>query len=114
MIRKLIEQAFDRVGFLEFLLPFIPILMDIITNLLKQCTDTEAEAVTLMAQPTDRQLDMIHVRVHRRLWWKSRDFRRLSRSERNEAVSDAVWAVHQEAVENPTAVKDAFREANSV
>ena len=109
---RLVTAASNRVGWVEFLIPLIPMLAEMLVEIIQNCTNTEDEAVTMLCEPEDWEFNLMTRRVRRALWFRSREFRRLSFRDKTALATQVVKDQVTVANENPDAVCEAFREVH--
>lgn len=59
-VKTFVEESAKKVGFIEFLLPFIPMLADMLAAFIEQCSNTEAEACDMLTEPSPFQARIMH------------------------------------------------------
>lgn len=105
-IREILDRTGKRVMGAQWFILFIPILEQLFAALLEQCTNTEEEAVDMISEPTPLQALI----AHRRVVGAIRRDGRISRRDRRARAWQIIFAVIEEAREDPQAVCTAFKE----
>ena len=113
LLYSFVQAASQRRGFWEILIPMLPQIFDILMQFLEDCTKTEEQAIELLLTDDDRKLDYAFSKIHRRLWWTSKEFRRSDRVDRRRAVWDAIRAVQDEVVDSSDEFSRAYAEVSS-
>lgn len=111
-ILAIVESLKARVSWVEFLIPFIPVFAEMLQQILQNCAATEDQAVALITAPSDAQLDYIHARLMRRMWWEPK-VRRLGRAQREAMAWDVIWGTIAVARQDPAAIAAAHVEATA-
>jgi len=61
--RELVEGTSNKVGWVEFLIPLIPVFAEVLQQILEECANTEDDAVALVTDPTPLQAMLGHRRI---------------------------------------------------
>lgn len=106
---ELVARASRRVGWMEFIIPLIPIFAELLVDILNDCAQTEDDALDL-ASASPAVLLLFRRKVAAKLRVERPE---LSRRERRRATWQVSRSIVDEAAENDRAVVACFAESRS-
>lgn len=112
-VGRIVKEASEVRGWLDMFIGLMPLLTELLQQILDGCAKSEADAVRMIARPTKRERSRAHARLMRRLYLRSAEFRKLPRSERSDQVWVALEDIEAVAAESPDLVAVAYREVKT-
>lgn len=105
-IREILKRVGRSVGGAEWFMILLPFLEELFAALMERCANTEDQAMDKITDPSPSQMKYMHFRV-RLAMRRQKD---IPRRERCARAWDVVFAIIDEANEDPKAVCAAFNE----
>ena len=109
-VQEIVTNASKKVGWVEFLIPLIPVLAELLQDILEDCANTEDEAVNLLSDPAPWMVRYMNTRVRMKLRQEP-GYLALSMRDRRKAAMAVVRDTITVAGEDPELVCEAYREA---
>ncbi len=103
----IVEAAAKKAGWVEYLIPLIPVFAEMLAQLLEECTNTEDQAVAMLCSPSPLQALIMHSRVTAALRRDSKVPIRERRAAAWQVINDVVASAN----DDPEKVCEAFVEA---